>query len=248
MLNNLTMDSNIEGEKDQIATGGPVETGLYKGVIRLAYLEKSSKGALAFNVHVELEGGRMYREALYLTGGDAKGNKNYYETQNGDRKYLPGFLIANSMAVHTTGKTIDKLETEEKVIKLYDFDAKKELPAKRQVIMEMINQPIALGIFQIRENKGDPQNDYKPTNEERFINQINKVFDAETLATTTEKEADADPEFYKTWESKYDSLIDRFKPVEGAPAAKQGAPMPQQNAGNTTPANSEPTNSLFDNE
>ena len=230
MLNNLTMDSQIEGEKDQLATGGILETAIHRGNIKLAYLEKSSGGALSFNIHVDVGGGHIYREALWITSGDAKGNKNYYETQDGTRKYLPGFMIANSIVQHALGTTIDKLEPEEKTIKLYDYDAKKELPTTRPVIVELTNKPIALGILKIRKNKQvkNDNGNYVDSAEEQFINEINKVFDAETLATTTEKAADDKPEFHTRWAEKYNDLVDRYKPIEGGSQPAQGGQQYRQ--------------------
>ena len=80
-----------------------------------------------------------------MASGTAKGCKNYYE-KDGQKNYLPGYLLAESLALLTVGKSISGCDTEEKVVNLYSYEAKAEVPTKVQMVMELLNKDVIAGI------------------------------------------------------------------------------------------------------
>ena len=76
LLKNLATDESIADEKDSIGGGGAIESGLYEGVIKLAYINPAKSGALGLVLHMQTSEGREVRETFWMTGGTAKGGKN----------------------------------------------------------------------------------------------------------------------------------------------------------------------------
>lgn len=200
MFDNLAPIEGVEEEKDVTFTKGPLESGLYQGIIKLAYTGKSKGGAMSVTVHVDLNG-RMHRETLWVTTGDAKGNVPFYTKQDGSKAYLPGYNVFSALAELTVGKTVNQLGTEDKVVKLYDYEAKKEIPQTVPVITELLDQPVYVGLVKQIEDKTTKADDgsYVPTGETREINLIDKIFRASDKATTTEAKAKGEPVFVEKW-------------------------------------------------
>lgn len=69
---------------------------------------------------------REVKSQLWMTSGTAKGCKNYYEDRNGTKQYLPGFLIANSIALLTVVAELSQLETETKVVNVYWLEIRRK--------------------------------------------------------------------------------------------------------------------------
>ncbi len=205
LLNAVKTDASITNETDFAGGFGPLETGLYPTEVVMAWLEKKVSGALFLNLTLKTDDGREYKENLCLASGDAKGNKNYYETAAGDRKYLPGFNHANSLALLACKKELAELATDEKLIGIYNFDAGKEVMTKVEVITDLLGQRIIAGIQKQlvdKEVKGD-DGKYHKTGETREINEIDKFFRESDKMTTAEIRAQADePAFYATWDKK----------------------------------------------
>ena len=58
-----------------------VETGVYKGIIEVAYGSTAKSGAKAVNLHIRLVDGTVLRETVYVTnkqGGVTYTNKRQY--------------------------------------------------------------------------------------------------------------------------------------------------------------------------
>lgn len=224
LLKNLTTDDNIANEKDVIGASRIRESGLYPFTITTAYLSKSSGGAVALNVTLKDEAGEV-RQQVYMTSGTQKGGKNYYE-KDGEKHYLPGFLIANSIALLTVGKEISELDTEEKVINVYSFDAKAEVPTKVEMVMDLLNQEVLVGLLKQTVDKNAKGDDgkYHATGETRDENEIDKIFRASDRMTTAEIRAEA-PEatFASLWDQKWTGKT-KTKATGAANAGKAGAP------------------------
>lgn len=238
LLANLSTDDSIEDEKDSVGGGFVLESGLYPSTIALAYLSISSTGATGLVLQFKTDDDKIVRSTQWMTSGTAKGGHNYYIDKNGDKKYLPGFLIANSLSKLTTGKEIAEVagEAEEKVINVYNAEAKAEVPTKVQMLTELLNQPIIIGLIkQIvdRTAKGD-DGQYHPTGETREENEIDKFFHADSKMTTSEIKAGAEaPAFIDTWSNKWTGVTrDRITKTAGTAGA------PKAKGANTKPANS----------
>lgn len=229
----------IEAARDVLGGGGAVDSGVYTGTIKLAYAGMSSGGARSLTVHLDLDG-REYREVLYVTN---KQKQNYYE-KDGKKSPLPGFTVANDLALLATGLALSEQEIEEKVVKLYDFDAKAEVPTKVQAMTSLHGRAISVGILKQLEDKkkkNDSTQQYEPTGETRETNVIDKVFHAETGKTVSEYTAKvAEAEFQGKWKAKNDGVV-RNK-TTGA-TGKVGTPG--QRAANDGGATKTASKSLF---
>lgn len=246
LLKNLKTDTTIAGEKDVLGGGGVFDSGYYRFTVSMAYLQESTGGALGLFLTLKDKAtGKDLRSTQYLTGGRDKGQKNYYEDKQGEKQYLPGFLIGNSLALLTTGKEISDLDTEEKVVSIYNFDSKAEVPTKVPVLIDLIGKDINAGIIRQTVNKkvkGDG-GVYVTTADTRDENEIDKFFcarDGFEHYTTAEIKAKAEkPEFYTAWtEKNAGKTRDKTSKVGtggGAPAGKTAA----------GPAAGKPSSSLF---
>lgn len=244
ILANLTTDSSIANEKDSIGGGSRVfESGIYTFTIQHAYIGKSSGGAISLNLNLKTEDNKELKQQLWMTSGSAKGGKNYYVDKNGDKQYLPGFLMANSLCLLSLGKEISELDTEQKVIPLYSTEAKAEVPTKVDMLMDLIGKEITAAVFKQtvdKTKKNESTGAYEPTGETREENEIDKFFRTSDKKTTAEIRAQAgEATFIHTWEKKYAGQTrDKSKGANGT----NGTAVAPKAASGTT---SKPTTSLF---
>ena len=242
LLSGLTTDTSIADEKDSVGGGyAPLDSGLYPATISLAYVSKSSGGAVGLNLVLTTEAGKDIRQTLWMTSGTAKGCKNYYEDKAGDKQYLPGFLHANALALLTLGKEIGQLDTEKKVINLYSSEVKAEVPTQVDMLTDLLGQEILVGLIRqtVDKNVKDAAGNYVPSGETREENEIDKFFRASDRKTTAEIRAQA-PEavFVDTWAKKWAGQV---KDKATKTAGTTGAPAGAAAAGSTA----KPTTSLF---
>jgi len=239
LLSTLATDDSIANERDSIGNV-PLESGLYDFEVELAYINKAPSGALGLNVVFKTEDGKDLRQTLWMTSGQAKGGKNYYE-KDGKKNYLPGFLMANSLALLTIGQEISALETETKVISLYSHEAKAEVPTKVEMVMDLLGKRILAGVIKqvVDKTKKNEAGGYDATGETREENEIDKFFRASDRKTTAEIRAQAEEAtFCNTWEKKWAGKTkDRAK---GSASGTAGAPK-----GAAPGAGKKPTTSLF---
>jgi len=229
MLANLKTNDTIKNETDSIGGGRTLDSGLMDFKIALAYLKKSDSGALSVNFVFNGPNKEELKQTFWVTGGDAKGNKNTYKDKNGDDQYLPGFLIANSVALLSIGKELSEMETEEKTINLYNATAKAEVPTKVPCLTDLHGQEITAGIIKqiVDKTKKDDAGVYQPTGETREENEVDKFFRTKDHMTTAEIRAQAEtPVFYETWKAKWTGVTrDKSTKTGGtAGAPKAGAP------------------------
>jgi hypothetical protein len=163
-----------------------------------------------------------------MTSGTAKGAKNYYE-KDGQKNYLPGFIAANALALLAAGKELSELDTEIKVVNVYSYEAKAEVPTKVEVPVDLMGKEIIIGLIKQtvdKTAKNETTGAYEPTGETRDENEIDKFFRATDKMTTAEIRAAAnEPVFYAAWDSKFSGVV-RMKAktsgTAGAPKAFGG--------------------------
>ena len=243
LLKSLATNDSISNEKDSVGGTGPLDSGLYKTTVSMAYLSKSKGGALGMVLTLKTEEGKDIRQTLWMTSGTEKGCKNYYETKTGEKQYLPGFNIANSLTLLTLGKEISDLETETKVVNVYSAEAKAEVPTKVEVLMDLLNQEVTVGLIKQtvdKTTKNETTGVYEPTGETRDENEIDKLFRTRDRMTTAEIRAQAEEaKFIDTWSAKFTGTVKNKSKgasgTAGAPKAAAGAPA----------AAKKPTTSLF---
>jgi len=236
LFDNLKTDKSIEAEKDTLGGGGVLPTDAYDMVIDMAYVHMSKGGAMAIVLATKSQEGRNLKQTIYVSSGNAKGNKNYYMDKQGTKKYLPGFNIMNGIVQLTLDKDLGDIEPEERTISIYDFDAKKEKPTKAQVLTELIGQRIILGVQEQKVDKNikDGNDNYVPSGETRMENEIVKVFQADTDLTVAEAKAgETEGKFKDKWVEKNQGKV-RDKSTKDA----------SKTAGGTT-NDSKPAASIF---
>jgi hypothetical protein len=227
-LSNLSVDSDVtEDDKDTLPAQRTftLDSAVYDMKIDLAYLQKSQGGSLMLILHLEDDtfATAKMRERIVLTTGDAKGNRNFYVDSDGNKRLLPGMNLANVLSKLVAGKTFDQLSTDEKMVKLWSFEAREEVPTKVSVVTDLLGKELKVGILKIAENKRVQENgSWVPGNDKVEINKIDKVFDTNGK-TLAERETGSEANFIEKWKERNEGrLVNKYKPVAGAPA--QGSP------------------------
>jgi len=242
MFKDLTTDDTIKGESDVLGGFKVYDSGVYTAKIELAYAQKSPKGAMGLHLVFKMPDSSEMRNTLYVTSGDLKGNKNYYENSQGEKNYLPGFNQANALCLLTVEKSLSELDTEEKVINLYSPETKSEIPTKVQMLTDLLGKEITLGLLKQTTNKNvkDADGKYQPTAEIREENEIDKMFRAIDGLTKVEIDAkETDPKFLQKWKKKWEGKVkDKTTKTAGTAGAPSGSRT-------TTDASTKPTSSLF---
>ncbi len=222
MLDILKLDADVtqEVEKDTLGGGGALATDLYAFTIKAAYFDFAKSKAMSVNLLLETANGRRLNVTEYITSGEAKGCKPYYE-KDGKKFPLPGYSKMSTLCQLVTGKTIDQLTAEDKILKLYDFEARKETNQSKKVISELSGQPIKAGVFKIIEDKKSKVGDeYVATGETREVNEVSKFFNAEgkTIEEVTgNKDATFAEEWVKAHQGKTKDKSTKVAATAGAP-------------------------------
>jgi len=228
LFGDLKTTNDIEEEKDSIGRVAWA-TGAYDFTIGLAYADTSTGGAKSVNLRLVTEDGRELRITEYVTSGTAKGGTNYYTNKDGKKRYLPGFEKMNQVCLLAAGKDLTEMDTEEKVITIWNPELSKEAPSKRQVLTDLLGKEITLGLIKVLEDQ------YRDPTKERSTVEINKVFRTKDGMTVAEiKAQEPDASFITQWKEKYTSeyVSDKREKSKGGSAPK-GAITPK------------PTTSLF---
>lgn len=202
-----------------------VDSGVYQGTVKNAFIGKSAGGATSVSLEVKLDSGKTIFETIYVT--NREGNNTY--EKDGVIGYLPGFLTVNQIALFTTGKDLYELEPEleERIVKQYDSKAGKQVDKPAMVIVPLLEQSILVAIKEVRENKTKAGDGNKRITlaEDRVYNTIDKVFHPSTFHTQAELEQDKEATYIDTWKKDNEGkLDDRYKSVESANSATVSKP------------------------
>lgn len=254
MFENLKTDDAVIADKDVIGGNsfGPLETDVYDFTIEVAYVDQSAGGAMNLNLWLKDRQGNSLRQTVYMTSGTAKGGKNTYEVKGkdgkptGERRYLPGFTVANDLCLLAIGKEIADLTAEEKVLNIFNFDLKKEVPTKKQVLTALTGAEISLGVVKQLENKNakNDQGAYVPTGEYREVNEIDKVFRTKDDMTVSEITAESTEAVFRAkWLEKNKGVTRNKTGNKDAVATPKGGAA--ATTGATPTADATPAASLF---
>ena len=220
-------NANIQTKEEDVLGGGrTVPSNVYPAGIKLAYLDAAASGAICvvFDFAMLVDGKeRNHKETIYIS------NKNkeftYKDKQSGEDKPLPGFVTVDSICKAVTGKSITELSTEKKMVKVYDYVQKAEVPQEKEVLMDLIRGKLELGILEVTVDKTTKNESYNssqptqgtnlpylPTGETREQNELSKVFNEDGL-TQLEKDSGAtEAKFKAAWITQYgDKKINKAK-------------------------------------
>jgi hypothetical protein len=199
-------DESIENETDVVRKSfGPIAGGIYPSTITMAYASKSRGGAQALTLHLETDSGHEYKQDIYATSGTAKGCLNTYVDKNtGKKEYLPGFLLIESLCLLAVGKPVSELSAEDKLVNIWSYDAKKEVPTEVPVLTELLGKRIEAGILKVFNNKNVNQGtqeapNWVKSNEVEEKNEIDKFFRATDHMTTAEIRGGSEASYWTKW-------------------------------------------------
>lgn len=223
MFSNLTTDG-MEETQDRLGGNKPFDSGIITGTIKAAYAGESAGGAKSVSLIIDVSG-REFRTTQWIT--NKKGENFFLNKEDNSKKVqLPGFVIIDEICLVTTGAPLADQVTEEKTIKLYDFDARAELPKAVQMLTGLLGQEVSLGILHVLENKNekDGNGEYQPTAETREINDVAKVFHTATKMTVAEARNGQDASFWEKWEERNKGNVVDKRKIKDGEAGKSGRP------------------------
>ncbi|ELA08278.1 hypothetical protein MOMA_06941 [Moraxella macacae 0408225] len=208
---NLKEHDDIKDTTDTLGGGyQPLASGVYDAIINYAYLKTAKSGAKAISFEFDVDG-KTVNEDIYVTN---RNGENFY-TKDGEKHYLIGFTHVNDIALFTAQKPLSELDTEKKVIKLYNFDQRKEVDTQVDMLMDIVKKPIKLGIIkEIRPKQVKQGDEYvdDPNGATVERNNVSKVFSPKDGRTVNEVKAKADTaEFIKKWEEKWTGVDKEVK-------------------------------------
>jgi len=217
----------LEESTDRVGGFQAKDSDIYNAKIKAAYAGKSPGGAMSVTIIALLPDKSEYRETLYVTN---KQGENFFLNKKDTSKKvpLPGFTIVDDICLIVTGKPLAEQDTEEKVIKLWDFDAGKELPKAVDMITALIDGEVSLGILKEEHNKQEKKGDeYVPTEVIIEKNVIDKVWNTEHKMTVVEAKNGADKgAFWDSWlERNLGAVKDRRKLKDGQAGSTSGPPQ-----------------------
>lgn len=204
MFGTLTTDG-LEEAEDRIGGGfQPFESDAYEAEIKAMYAGQSQGGAHSMTVIADI-GGKEHRETIYFT--NRKGENFFLNKDDKTKKVpLPGFTTVDHLCLVATGSPLSECEFEDKVVQVYDYDAKREVPKTVPMLTAAIGSKVGLLLLKILENKSKKEGDeYVDTTDTREFNEIDKVFDIESRMTVVEAQNEVEEAIF------VDSWIDRNK-------------------------------------
>lgn len=233
MFANIEVDNTIKVEKDRTGGGSYVlDSNIYPAKIKLAYTGQSKRGANSITLVFTTTEGKEIKETLYVSSGTDKGQKAYYEAKDGSRKFLPGYEMLESLCQVALGKSVSAVGTEEKLIKLYDYQAKAEVPTKVPVVTELLDKEVYVAVVKEIQDKNvrDASGNYVPSGDTREVNVIDKFFraaDKMTYAEAIDSNV-TEANFFSTWKEQNEGKTrDKSTKTSGTTGAPQLAAVAQ---------------------
>lgn len=230
VFSNLTTEGHEE-TNDRLGGFAIRETDAYLATIKMAYAGQSQGGAKSVSLVLTLPDGE-YNETVYIT--NKQGENFFYNPNDKTKKVsLPGFTTINDICIVTTGKELHEQDSEEKVVKVYDYDEKKEMPKTVPVLVELLGKTFYVGLLKQIEDKNkknESTGEYEPTGETRETNTIEKVFHDPSMITVPEgRKAEKDgtdpvATFYEAWIKKNKGVTRDKSKGGGGNAGNSGRP------------------------
>jgi len=216
-------------EQDTLGGGSTIPSGMYKGGVKIAYLDQWKSGALfvGLELAVLVDGKERVHKEL-ITISNREGSFTYIDKKTGDAVAMPGYVMIDTLFKTASGKGFLEQTPVVKGVKMYDSEKKAEVLNEREVFAEVCGKFVQLGLIEQEVDKTakDPMSgNYEPTGETRKENTLSKVFDADTKQTSKEKAAGKDAEFYKGWEEKFSGKCINKAKGAATGGATAGAPV-----------------------
>lgn len=189
------------------------ESGVQLVVLTEAYLTESQHGALAFNFSTKDKEANERRYQIYFT--NRKKEVFYTDKKTKEKRKLPGYQTVDNICKAVCGKTFMEVNktAKNKVIDLFDFESRKEIPTEVKSFPAVLKKPVLLGVIKIVKNKYAKG---KETNDKVEVNEVNMVFRKSDKLTPKEvDEKKTEPKQHDRWVKYWtDRVKDEFKEVE----------------------------------
>ncbi len=207
LLNELAAQGETAVAEDKIykPVDGAVSTGLYPAKVKMAYISKRATGELVLDVEVELSLGDdktwSVKDTHWMTASAADGGSKF-KTVNGVKLPITGYGLAQSLAFLATDgeQNIDTFATEPKMVNTYDFDAGKDVPVEREVLVGLINRPILAGVtLNERPKRAKVNGVWQEVEGTKNVNKLNRYFHARSRQTQNEAVAQGEALFVEQW-------------------------------------------------
>lgn len=187
LFSNLTDTANLEKTTDRVGGGfEPFPSDVYTGKIKLAYVGKSSSSE-ARNITLIVDvAGKELRETIYITTG--KGENFYVDKSDQKKRPLPGFELIDDICLLTTNAGLVDQDSEEKVVKIYDYTQRADVNTPVQCLTALHGQDVKLCVLReiVDKEKKNDAGEYVATGETRSQNKIYKAVHPETDKTVNE--------------------------------------------------------------
>jgi hypothetical protein len=216
LLSKVVRDDSVAADKDVVGGQGKnfkAPSDVYEMTIEYAYETESKGGAIGVVLKLVNEAVE-HTETLWVQG---KNGQNYYE-HDGKRNYIPGFTAANDLTRLTLDAEISEVDTEERVLELYDFDKKTKVPVTVNMLDALVGESVVVAIKQAKEDN------FNTPSESRLSSSITKFFQVDTKRTVEECIAGIEEgAFVEAWLKQHKDVIDDKRKlskgeVEGATA------------------------------
>ena len=229
-MGKFSMRDDIELKETSLGGGSFLwDSNVYKCIVDMAYFDKSAGGANSLNLTLLNSDGKQLKQTLWFT--KKTGEIHYINKRTGEKAYLPGYTLANNLALIITGEDINEAfeKSEKKMVNVYDFTAKAEKPTEKSVATSLLGKQVKAAIIKQtvnkRANAGD--NVWVPTTETKEENDIKEFYFDDSDLTVVEKSKGATealmmPKWVKRNAGK---TMNRVKAVPGD-AATAGAYTP----------------------
>ena len=174
-INNGGFNVNNNFESD--STGSLIwDTGLYQALLKYAYFGTTKKGDPFVNLVIEING-ITKTFPVYIMYSDT--HTTTKKGPDGKIKSMPGYVQMNSLAYILTDKTFDQImdNQEEKVVKVFNWNTRKEEPVNVMALTDLCNKKICVGIKKMLKHKTALVNgQYLPTTDTFHTNEIDRFY------------------------------------------------------------------------
>jgi hypothetical protein len=218
-------DDGLKLQGDRLGGQTLFDADYYEATVNMAYVHTSSSGARAIVLTLDI-GGRNFTETFYVTNKDGK--NSYPDKKNPSIQHeMIGYAAMKEFSLLTTGVEFQLQNFEEKVVKIYDFEQRKDVPTNVPVMIDVLGKKIGVGLIRRKVDKKTRGQDnvYRATGETREENAVDKFFHAESGRIVSEfMNGIETPEFREKWLKVHKGKIqDRVKGAEGNQGMPGGA-------------------------
>lgn len=239
MLDILKVGKEVqrEEERDVVSSGGSWDTGVYPVVVEAAFLDKSKRGALMATAIFRDKDNRKITLNECIMSNKSGELKATYE-KDGKPQLLPGYSKFLSL-FHALGITnedgklvsdLSEVEIEEKVLKLYDFEEKKEVPQEKNCLVQLHDQQLEIVVYKEVVDKqknvaGEGEKPkYENTGETREQNDVMKFLTEDGLTNLEVQAGAEEPKFRTEWLEAHEGKVKNKAKGAAEGGAKSGKP------------------------